>query len=303
MTAEVVAQLITDSEGAYLDLTVGMGGHLRALSQALGQSARLYGVDRDAEAVAATLQNLKDVHQFRTAVTVNYAEIDTVVDQFGERAFDGILLDLGLSSRQLDDPERGFSFRHDSPLDMRFDPDAGGRTAADLINALEERELSGIIRRFGEERNAARLARAIVMERQQRMILTTADLTAIVRDTVRGQYQVKSLARVFQAFRIAVNGELDALETVLPKALNLLNPGGRLGVIAYHSLEDRLVKRFIQDRSRGCICPREFPACVCNHKPELRAITRRVIKPQESEQQANPRARSARLRVAEKLAA
>jgi len=298
----VVRYLATNLSGAYLDLTVGPGGHLKALSQALGRDARLYGLDRDAVAVKLARKNLRSTFQFTAITCASYDGIDSVVEGFDDKRFDGILMDLGISSLQLDDPERGFSFRFDGPLDMRFDPGSGGKTAADLINGLSERELARVIGEFGEHKGAGRLARVLVRERQKRMILTTADLRETVLGSVKTTSPSKVLARVFQAFRIAVNDELKLLSETLPKAVDLLAPRGRLAVISYHSLEDRIVKRFFQKRARGCICPDNFEVCVCGVEPSLKILTRKAVTASEEERQGNPRSRSAKLRVAEKLA-
>lgn len=303
MAGEVVKLLITDPEGAYLDLTVGLGGHLKALAEALGPKARLYGLDKDPAAVEQATRNLAGCRQVKKVVRACYGDIDTVVDRIEDKTFDGILLDLGLSSPQLDDAQRGFSFRLNGPLDMRFDPQSQERTAADLINSLSEQKLAETIRFFGEERFAPQLAKAIVRERQKTVIQKTGQLARIVTETVRPPYQTKSLARVFQAFRIAVNRELDELQAVLPKAFALLKVGGRLAVISYHSLEDRIVKRFFQKEAKGCICPPELPECICNRSPRARIITKKALTPQKREKEQNPRSRSAKLRVAEKIAA
>jgi 16S rRNA (cytosine1402-N4)-methyltransferase len=237
----------------------------------------------------------------RAVVQTAFADIATAAEDFADKEFDGILIDLGVSSYQLDEPSRGISFRFDGPLDMRFDPGAG-QPASELVNRLEEKRLREIIAEYGEERQAARIARAIVRERQRRMILTTSQLRDIILAEVAPPHQTKSLARVFQALRIAVNEELEQLSRVLPVALSLLKYGGRLAVIAYHSLEDRIVKRFFQREARGaCVCPPELPQCVCGAKPRLKLITRRPVVPDEAEIEQNPRARSARLRVAERL--
>ena len=302
MADEVVRLLISNRDGAYLDLTAGGGGHLKALAQHLESKARLYAIDVDPEAVQRTRQALTGTDQFRMVIPAAFADIGAAVERFEERAFDGILLDLGVSSYQLDEPSRGLSFRFDGPLDMRFDR-AAGRPASELVNTLPERELRKIISEYGEERRAAGIARAIVRERQRRMILTTAQLRDIILAVVAPPHQNKSLARVFQALRIVVNRELEQLSRVLPVALSLLHPGGRLAVIAYHSLEDRIVKRFFQQEARGaCTCPSELPQCVCGARPRLQLVNRRAVVPSAAEIEANPRARSARLRVAERLA-
>lgn len=301
MPAEVVSLLTTDLDGAYLDLTAGGAGHLAALARQLGPQARLYGLDRDPQAVSFATQLLQPFVQKKKIVRASYGDVGAVVRQFEDKLFTGILLDLGLSSRQIDDPARGFSFSQDGPLDMRFGPDAE-MTAAELVNGTDEKKLADIISRFGEEKHARELARAIVKERRTRMIATTSQLAAIVSAVIRPPHVNKSLARVFQAFRIAVNRELELLEKVLPEAFGLLKSGGRLAVISYHSLEDRLTKRFIQGIAKGvCSCPPDFPVCVCGASPTGQAVTRKPIVPSEQEQQKNPRSRSAKLRVVEKF--
>lgn len=297
----VVDQLAMVPDGAYLDLTAGAGGHLEALSKKLDSTARLYGIDRDRDAVNLAGMNLKGCKQLRKIVQASFADIDRVIDEFEDKYFDGALLDLGLSSLQIDRPERGFSFQQDGPLDMRFDQQAPIKTAADLLNSLDSGMLSDIFHRYGEERLANRLASEIVRERQKGMIDTTANLVRIVNRVSRPPHQKKTLSRIFQALRIAVNGELDALESVLPKVVDLLNKKGRIVVLAYHSLEDRMVKRFIQRESRDCICPPKLPQCLCDHRASLKMIGRRPEKPTSEEIGFNPRARSARLRVAEKI--
>lgn len=297
----VIDQLAMVPDGAYLDLTTGAGGHLKALSKKLGSAARLYGIDRDEEAVNLARANLKGCRQLRKIVKASFADIDRVIDEFDDRHFDGALLDLGLSSLQIDRSERGFSFQQDGPLDMRFDQQATIETAADLINSLDSDKLSDIFHRFGEERLASRLAREIVRERRTGMIDTTARLVEILNRVSRPPHQKKTLSRIFQALRIAVNGELDALESVLPKVVDLLNKGGRFVILAYHSLEDRIVKRFFQAESRDCICPPELPQCLCNHRASLKLVGRRPVKPTTEEISFNPRARSAKMRVAEKI--
>lgn len=302
MAAEVVRFLVTDKKGAYLDLTAGLGGHLLALSGSLDKTARLYGFDKDRQALDLANTNLSAVVQKVRLIEASYTELDNKAPSLEDEKFDGVLLDLGLSSLQLDDPKRGFSFRHAGPLDMRFDPEKTSRTAADLINSSDEAELAKIIATYGEEKHARKLARAIVRERQKEMIQTTADLAALVRDNIKGQYQVKSLARVFQAFRIAVNGELDCLKSVLPQIINRLKGGGRLVVLSYHSLEDRIVKHFFQDENKGCQCPPRLPVCVCGRVPTVKLLTRKVLLATEEEKNINTRARSVRFRAVERLA-
>ncbi len=300
--AEAITQLlITDRAGAYLDLTAGGGGHLKALARQLEPTARLYGVDRDPAAVERASRQLEEAPQFRRVIQASFGDLTTLASSFGESRFSGILLDLGISSYQIDTPARGFSFRLDGPLDMRMNPSAA-QSAADLIASLDERALADIIWRYGEERLATRIARAIVRERQKTMILTTAQLADVVRAVVPAHHVVKSLARVFQALRIAVNEELEQLRTVLPAAAGMLSQGGRLAVIAYHSLEDRLVKQYFAAEARGrCTCPADLPVCVCGAVPTMRLITRKAMTPSADEERRNPRSRSAKLRVAEVL--
>lgn len=296
---EVVRLLITDPDGAYVDLTAGGGGHLSALASALGPNARLFGFDRDPEAIHRVNRALSGVSQKVRIIQSSFDGLEAVAAREEIANCAGILLDLGLSSDQIDDPGRGFSFRVDGPLDMRFDQSAG-LTAADLVNTKTEFELTEIIRRFGEEKDARRIARRIVTERRTAMILTTHRLSEVVSAVVSPQYRTKSLARVFQALRIAVNQELERVERVLPQAVKALAPGGRIAVISYHSLEDRIVKQFFRKESTGfCSCPRELPVCMCGGRPSLSLITRRPVTPSDAEIEANPRARSAKLRVAE----
>jgi 16S rRNA (cytosine1402-N4)-methyltransferase len=211
-----------------------------------------------------------------------------------------VLVDLGVSSLQLDDAERGFSFRNDAPLDMRFDQ-SSGRTVADLLASVSEPDLAAMLFRYGEEPRSRAIARAIVAERQRRLIATTGQLAALIERTVGRTGRVHPATRTFQALRIAVNGELDALESMLPQALEVLAPGGRLVVLAFHSLEDRIVKQFIAEASRDCICPPDAPVCVCGHRATLRRLTKSVVTASRAEVERNPRARSAKLRAAERL--
>ncbi len=299
---EVVRLLVTDPEGAYLDLTAGGGGHLRALASVLGPGALLCGLDRDPQAVARLGNALSEIPQKVRIICSSFDALERVAIREGITACAGILLDLGLSSDQVDDPARGFAFRVDGPLDMRFDQ-AGGDTAADLVNTLTEQELTEIFWKFGEEKDARRIVRRIVTERRTAMIETTHQLAAIIAGVVSGQYRTKSTARVFQALRIAVNQELERVERVLPMATKLLSPGGRIAVISYHSLEDRIVKYYFREASsENCDCKRNLMACTCGRRPSLKTITRKPVIPTDAEIATNPRARSAKLRVAERVA-
>ena len=301
MADEIVSQLAVNRDGAFIDLTAGLGGHLYALSKVLSDKARLYGIDRDSAAVKIASENLAGCPQRVVVKEAPYSTIDELTTSFEDSRFDGMLLDLGISSMQIDDASRGFSFRHDGPLDMRFDPDRTVTTAADIVNRYSEKELADIFFTYGEERKAKRIAKALVMGRQTEMIQTTAQLKIIVTDTINPPHQTKSLARIFQALRIAVNGELDELKAVLPKIINLLNQGGRLAVLSYHSLEDRIVKRFFRQIQKGCTCPAHFSVCVCGIKPSITILTKKALIPSEDEIKTNPRARSAKLRVAQKI--
>ena len=262
-------------------------------------------LDADPTAIdrASALQQDPYIGERLIPVRANFADLAAVAREQGVAPLDGILLDLGLSSFQLDQPQRGFAFRHEGPLDMRFDPEQGA-PASDLVNSLPERVLADLIWRYGEEPGSRRVARAIVRERERVPITTTTRLAEIVASALGGRRgrDIHPATRTFQALRIATNEELTALESALAGALDVLAPGGRLVVIAFHSLEDRIVKRFIERESVGCVCPPEIPVCVCDHRPRLQRITRRAVRPDADEMEANPRARSAVLRVAERLA-
>lgn len=301
MVNEVLEHLVVKKDGAYLDLTSGLGGHLIALSQNTNSAARLYGLDKDKKAVEIARCNLNGISQAFKIIPSSYTDIKTATKQFEDKKFDGILFDLGLSSYQIDDPERGFSFRYDGPLDMRFDSDSKIKSASDLVNELDENELTRIFKEFGEERNAKKIAKQIVRERQDAMIITTTQLRDIINRVVPPPFQVKSLARIFQALRIAVNKELEQLQSALPQVLSYLKQEGRLVIITYHSLEDRIVKQFFQKEAKGCICPDDIPVCICGHTPQLKIITKKAIAPTKAEINRNNRARSAKLRIAEKI--
>lgn len=284
--------------GRYIDGTVGAGGHAAAILQMSAPDGRLMAFDRDPEAITFAQQRLEDLAARTVFVNASFAAMGELAPAHGFSQVNGILLDLGLSSRQLAEAERGFSFLKEGPLDMRFDP-AQAVTAADLINSLSEAELADIFWRYGEERHSRRLARLIIANRP---VTSTTQLAQLVANqSGRRSGRIHPATRIFQALRIAVNEELAALETALPAAVELLAAGGRLGVISFHSLEDRAVKLFIRDMSRDCVCPPEQPACTCTTSARLRSLTRKAIKPSEAEIIRNPRSRSARLRGAEKL--
>lgn len=304
LRVEAIAALRPRAGGRYIDGTFGGGGHTRELLAASAPDGIVLALDADPAAIARSQAMRADpaVGERLIPVQGNFAELAEVAREHGLAPVDGVLLDLGLSSFQLDSPERGFAFRFDGPLDMRFDP-TRGVPASELINTLPETELADVIWRFGEEQGSRRIARAVVRERSIAPIESTAQLAAIVERALGGRRgrDTHPATRTFQALRIATNDELRALESALQGAVDVLAPGGRLAVIAFHSLEDRQVKRFIERESATCVCPPELPICVCNHQPRLAKITRRAIRPGTAEAAANPRARSAVLRVAERL--
>jgi 16S rRNA (cytosine1402-N4)-methyltransferase len=298
MAAEVVEFLVTRTNGGYVDCTVGAGGHARYILNNAPEGT-LLGLDLDAAAIERTATELAVFGERVTLVRGNFSNLATIAHEHGLREVDGVLLDLGFSSVQLDDPSRGFSYRSEGPIDMRLDA-AGATSAGVLLSRVNERELARIIFEFGEERRAHPIARSIIAAREEGRLETTSDLAAAVLATKPARKN-KTLSRVFQALRIAVNGELDNLSAGLAQAVDVLRPGGRVAVISYHSLEDRMVKRHFVRCERPCTCPRDLPECVCGKKPTLKIVTRRVVTPGDAEVAANPRARSAKLRVAEKL--
>lgn len=270
-----------------------------AVLKELGERARLVGIDRDPEALEVARTQLG--HDARVILwQASFSKLPEILAEAGVDACHGILADLGVSSHQIDSPQRGFSYMQNGPLDMRMDPTTG-RSAADLLRTESERELARIIGFYGEERAARKIAHAVVERRKYRPVETTAELAEIVQSVVPPPQRIKSMARVFQALRIAVNQELMELERFLPAALQVLRPGGRLVVLTYHSLEDRLVKRFMVERARGCICAPDAPICTCGHKPEIEILTKKPVTPSEEEVEENPRARSAKLRACRKV--
>jgi 16S rRNA (cytosine1402-N4)-methyltransferase len=298
MVKQVVEGLATDPEGVYLDATAGGGGHSQALLEVLGEGGRLIALDRDPEAIQAVRERLGQDERVEVWQGC-FAELETLLRQHGVEKLQGVLFDLGLSSHQIDEPGRGFSYRQDGPLDMRMDP-TGGPTAEELIAQASEAELGRLIRECGEERQARQIARSICQWRRQQPLRRTADLRQAVLAT-RPQMPNKTLARVFQALRMAVNGELRQLEAGLDAACAALAPGGRLAVIAYHSLEDRLVKARLAPLMRGCRCPPRAPLCTCGGKPTFSKVLSRPRRPEAAEVQNNSRARSARLRLYERI--
>ena len=295
---EVIAGLRPQRGGYFVDCTVGLGGHAAAILERISPSGRLLGIDADPEAIKVSQDKLSDYGEAVTLVNDNFVNLEAICRRYHFHPVDGILFDLGVSSLQLDTAERGFSFHLDAPLNMRFDP-GQGLTASDIVNSFSEQELAKLIEKYGEERHSRRIARYIV---QNRPIATTVELASLVEQASSGKRaKIHPATRTFMALRIAVNSELQNLELALKQTINLLRPGGRLTVISYHSLEDRIVKQFMRDAASSCLCPPGTVICRCGHVPTLKLVSRKVIKPTSLEIESNPRSRSAKLRIAERL--
>lgn len=297
---ETISSLAIRPEGVYIDGTMGGGGHSEAILQRL-TTGKLLSIDQDPDAIEAAGERLKKYPQ-SIRVRGNFAQMAEIAKAQGIDAVDGVLMDIGVSSYQLDTPERGFSYHHDAPLDMRMSQE--GPSARDLVNTLGEQELAEIIFRYGEDRSARRIAQGICKAREIAPIETTAQLAEIIKESVPAavrRAEGHPARKTFQALRIAVNGELDRLQEGLKAGFELLKPGGRLAVITFHSLEDRIVKQQMHDWCQGCICPKDFPVCVCGRKPRGKLVYKKGLAPSPEEVEENPRARSARLRVIEKL--
>ena len=297
---EVLTYLAPRPGAVIVDATLGEGGHAEAILRRIAPAGRLVGLDRDGEALARAEERLRRFGQNVTLAQANFADLDEALNVLGVGTVDGVLLDVGVSTRQLTEAERGFSFDRVGPLDMRMDRgDPAGTTAGDLANTLPERELADLIYRFGEERASRRIARQIVARRPLR---TTRDLARAVEAAVgAGRGRLHPATRTFQALRIATNQEIESLERALPQAIRRLRPGGRLCVIAFHSIEDRAVKNALTRFARGCVCPPGLPECRCGGERLIRILTKKPVTPSASEVARNPRARSARLRAAERL--
>ncbi len=297
LTDEVIEHLAVERGGRYVDCTLGAGGHARLILQAGAPGAMLLGIDADPHAVELAGDNLKgfdgDVH----LINANFRDLAQTARELTFVPVRGVLFDLGISSLQLAEDGRGFSFQTEAALDMRFSP-AQDLTAADIVNGYDESDIANLIWEYGEERFSRRIAKAIV---RSRPLQTTTALASLVEKAVPGRGKIHPATRTFQALRIAVNDELRSLESALEQARDILGPGGRMVVISFHSLEDRIVKQFLQRESRDCVCPPETPQCVCGHVATLRVITRRPLTPTPEEQKRNPRSRSAKLRAAERL--
>jgi len=303
MVKEVLDYLNCSPDKTYVDATIGGGGHANAILQAIGPDGYLVGVDQDPDAVAHAREFLRPFEPRVRIFHDNFTNLPQILSRLHIPRVDGILLDLGLSLYQLEGSGRGFSFLRDEPLDMRMNPEKG-KTAEMLVNGLSEQELAGIIKQYGDEPWAPRIARGIVMARRHERIRSSLRLAEIVRNAIPARHRPRRIhpaTRTFQALRIAVNNELETLERFLGEAADLLNPKGRLCILSFHSLEDRIVKERFRALARGCICPPGLPVCVCGKKPLIRILTKKPARPDSVELNENPMARSARLRAAERL--
>ena len=303
MLRECVEALHIRPEGTYVDGTLGGGGHAAMIAEKLTSGGRLIGIDRDAEAVEAAKERLSPFADRVTVVKDNFANFRSILAKLDIESADGILLDLGVSSHQIDDPGRGFSYRMDGPLDMRMDTDET-ENAADLVNTADRETLTRILREYGEERYAGRIAAAITERRKTGLIESTGELSDLICRAVPSSYARTGghpAKRTFQALRIAVNEELTVLSDTLPDMIDALSPGGRLVVISFHSLEDRIVKNAMRTAENPCTCPPDLPVCVCGKRPKGKVISRKPVLPGEEETARNPRASSAKVRVFERF--
>ncbi|MEZ5428415.1 MAG: 16S rRNA (cytosine(1402)-N(4))-methyltransferase RsmH [Pyrinomonadaceae bacterium] len=303
LLAESIRFLQPENGGVFIDATLGLGGHTEAILTA-GENARVIGIDQDREAIKLTRKRLKSFGHRLNIYHANFSEIGDVSTSAGHPKVDGILADLGVSSLQFDSPERGFSFRFDAPLDMRMDAGSDRQTAAELLAELPETEIARIIFEYGEERFSRRIARRIVEKRERgQAVRTTGELAGLVERAVRRSRKDKihPATRTFQALRIAVNSELEILEKFIRDSADLLKPGGRMCLITFHSLEDRIVKRTFQKLAGKCFCPPKLPVCICGAEKKIEILTRKPVLPEDSELSENPRSRSAKLRACLKL--
>jgi len=300
---EAVEGLGIKEDGIYIDCTLGGAGHSALIASKLGENGRLYSLDQDDKALLHAKEKLSQYGEKVTLVKTNFAYLKEVIDEKGIGKVDGVLFDLGVSSPQLDEGERGFSYQYDAPLDMRMDQQ-GSITAAMVINSWSEQDLANVIYRYGEEKFSRKIAKKIIQHREEKPIETTGELVEIIKEAIpaparrTGPHPAK---RTFQAIRIAVNDELNVFEKAVHDAIELLKPGGRVSVITFHSLEDRICKKVYQEFAKGCSCPPDFPICTCGNTPDIKIITKKPIVPSDDEIEVNPRARSAKLRIAEKI--
>ncbi len=305
MLHEVMEWIEPRAGGRYLDVTLGLGGHAARLMELTGGQAYLLGLDRDRQALEKARARLASYGDRVITAHSSFQFFESALADAGWDLVDGVIADLGVSSLQLDNPERGFSFLHEGPLDMRMDAGSGGEPASNVVNSASYERLRKVIWEYGEEPMAGRIARAIVSSRQERRIETTQELARIVAAAYPAKR--RALARnhpatkTFQALRIEVNHELEQIEIFLDRVIDVLRPGARLAIISFHSLEDRIVKQAFRKESSGCLCPREFPVCQCGHKKRLKLLVRKPLVPTEEEMRANSRSRSAKLRVAERV--
>ncbi|MCR4728785.1 MAG: 16S rRNA (cytosine(1402)-N(4))-methyltransferase RsmH [Lachnospiraceae bacterium] len=303
MLNETIEGLNIKPDGAYLDGTLGGAGHSSVIASKLSDKGRLYGVDQDEDAIAAASERLKPFKDRVTIVKSNYREAIGILKNMGVKGLDGILLDLGVSSFQLDNEERGFSYRFDTSLDMRMDKDAS-LTARDIVNTYSKEDLARIIENYGEDRFARNIAKHIVEARAEKPIETTFELNEIIKASIPMKIQATGghpSKRTFQAIRIECNHELEVLKESLDEMIDFLNPGGRIAIITFHSLEDRIVKDKFKEKENPCICPPNFPVCVCGRKPLGHTVTRKPIVPTEEELNENSRSKSAKLRIFERI--
>ena len=300
---ETIRGLMIKPDGIYVDCTLGGAGHSRRIAEKLSDKGRLIGIDQDPAALAAAKKRLADVSCQVDLVQNNFSNFSSILAQLDIPQVDGVVFDLGVSSHQLDEAERGFSYMQDAPLDMRMDPEAP-LSAYEVVNTYDEAELARILKVYGEERWAKRIARFIVAAREEKPVKTTGDLVELVKKAipaaVRNAAGGHPAKRTFQAVRIEVNNELGILEQAFRSAVNHLKPGGRIAIITFHSLEDRIAKQTLQELAKGCICPPRLPICVCGHEPELKVVGKPLAATAD-ELEANSRSKSAKLRVAEKL--
>jgi 16S rRNA (cytosine1402-N4)-methyltransferase len=299
MLNECITALNIKPDGLYVDCTAGGGGHSYAIAERLNENGRLIAIDRDPEAIAAVKARLSPFSSRVEIVESNFSNLETIL---AGRRPDGVLIDLGVSSHQIDAPERGFSYRFDAPLDMRMNP-ADPLSAYEVVNTYTEEALSRLIFTYGEEKFARRIAASIVRHREEKPIVSTLALAELITDAIHPQFREKgsSAKRTFQAIRIEVNGELDIIEPTVRLIAASLAPAGRMAIITFHSLEDRLVKQTMTELSRGCTCPPSFPVCVCGKKPTLRILSKKPTLPSNEELNENKRSHSAKLRIAEKI--
>lgn len=296
---ECLSGLNIKNKGIYVDMTLGGGGHSKEILNS-HKDIKLYSFDRDSEAIHYAGELLKTFGERSVLIHSNYDQLRTRLALEKVKKIDGILFDLGVSFHQITDPERGFSFSKNGKLDMRMD-NRDKITAYEIVNEFTAEELSKIFYEYGEEKKSRAISRKIVQQREIKKIETTGDLSAIIDDVIKGPTRVKSKARVFQALRIYINGELDSIKKSIKEAVDILNPGGRIVIITYHSLEDRIIKQFFKYEEKSCICPSNFPVCVCDKQSRLKIITKKPIIPSDDEKNNNPQSRSAKLRIAERI--